>query len=51
MMTRRGLRIFAALTALLTASVLTGCGSVKAWQKEHLADPIMSFDEDSREAA
>lgn len=51
MISRRGLRVFAALTALLTASVLTGCGSVKAWQKEHLADPIMSFDEDSREAA
>ena len=38
-----------ALTAL--AAVVSGCGSVKAWQKEQLADPIMSFEDDAREAA
>jgi hypothetical protein len=29
----------------------SGCASVKPWQKEHLADPIMSFEDHSREAA
>ena len=41
----------AILLALATVVVVAaGCGSVKAWQKEHLADPIMSFEEDTIEA-
>jgi hypothetical protein len=37
--------------ALLATALLAGCASVKAYQREHLADPIMSFDADTREAA
>ena len=41
-----------ALAALLLAATLSsGCATVKAWQKERLADPIMSFEDDAREAA
>ena len=50
--------IFARFTRLTTLIVLfagtaavAGCASVKPWEKEHLADRIMSFDEDAREAA
>ncbi len=34
--------------ALLLAGLLAGCGSIEPWvkpyEREHLADPIMSFD-------
>jgi hypothetical protein len=33
------------------ALAVAGCATVKPWEKEHLADRIMSFDEDAREAA
>jgi uncharacterized lipoprotein len=39
------------ILAILAAALLAGCASVKAYQREHLADPIMSFDGDTREAA
>lgn len=49
------MRTVRALAALLALSVLggaaSGCATVKPWQKERLADPIMSFQADSREAA
>jgi hypothetical protein len=48
----RRARISAGAIALaVTAAVAGGCGSVKAWQKEQLADPIMSFQDDAQEAA
>ena len=34
---------------LLLLPVLSGCASVKAYQKEHLADPIMVSDFEARE--
>lgn len=37
------------LTVLLVLPVLAGCSSVKAYQKEHLTDPIMISDMESRE--
>lgn len=40
-----------ALALVALGAVASGCGGVKAWQKEQLADPIMSFEADSREAA
>jgi len=42
-----------ALRAGLVVATLAvaGCATVKPWEKEHLADRIMSFDEDAREAA
>jgi len=40
-----------ALTLAALGAVASGCGSVKAWQKEQLADPIMSFEDDAQEAA
>jgi hypothetical protein len=49
---RRSIRCATAAAALVAVVALTGgCGSVKAWQKEHLADPIMSFEEDTLEAS
>jgi hypothetical protein len=48
----RRARILAGVIALaVTAAAAAGCGSVKAWQKEQLADPIMSFEDDAQEAA
>ena len=35
--------------AILLLPVLTGCASVKAYQKEHLADPIMFSEFEARE--
>ena len=43
---------FAAILALLALSAAsTGCATVAPFERERLADPIMSFREDSREAA
>ena len=44
------MRRLSILGLLLAAGALaSGCGSVKAYQREHLADPIMSFREDALE--
>ena len=45
----RRLAILAALG--LAAAATGGCATVKAYERERLADPIMSFEEDAREAA
>ncbi len=37
------------ITLLIFA--LSACASVKAWEKEHLADKIMQFDVDKEELA
>jgi hypothetical protein len=48
----RAVRILAGAIALAAlGAVAPGCGHVKAWQKEQLADPIMSFEDDAQEAA
>lgn len=39
----------ALLAGLLCLPVLAGCASVKAYEKEHLADPIMVSDFEARE--
>jgi hypothetical protein len=44
-----GKRIGAAGLVLFAAAFACGCASVKAYQREHLADPIMSFEEDALE--
>jgi hypothetical protein len=44
-------RVPAIAAAVLAAAFAAGCASVKAYQREHLADPIMSFREDAAEAA
>lgn len=36
---------------LLGAMALGGCATVKSYQREYLADPIMSFTEDAKEEA
>ena len=36
--------------ALLFPVILTGCGA-RAYQREHLADPIMGFETEAREEA
>lgn len=49
---KKGMRRFAwvALFGLSVASI-SGCATVKAYEKEHLADPIMSFNSDAVEGA
>jgi hypothetical protein len=39
------------LLAVVLCLAATGCATVKPWQKEHLADPIMSFEGSTREAS
>jgi hypothetical protein len=46
-MTRRAL---AAACATLAALGAAGCAAVKPYQREHVADPIMSYDADARAA-
>ena len=36
------------LAATLAALLAAGCATVKPFQREHLADPIMAFDRDAR---
>ena len=43
--------VTAGLLLVLPVAFAAGCSSVKAYQKELLADPIMSFEEDTLEAA
>jgi hypothetical protein len=46
------LRSFALLAALaVVATLASACATVRPYQKEHLADPIMSFQSDVQEAA
>jgi hypothetical protein len=45
----RRLAALAVVSGLLAA--MAGCATVKPWEKERLADPIMSFERASREAA
>ncbi len=42
-----------AIAAILAVTGLAGCGrfAVRANEKEYLADPIMTFDQDLQEAA
>ena len=42
-----------AIAAILIVTGLAGCGrfAVRANEKEYLADPIMTFDQDHQEAA
>ncbi|GJM43595.1 MAG: hypothetical protein DHS20C21_04370 [Gemmatimonadota bacterium] len=35
---------------LAAGSILSGCATVRPYEKERLADPIMSFREETREA-
>jgi hypothetical protein len=37
--------------SIILFSLLSGCASVKPWEKEHLADKIMQFDADKEELA
>lgn len=43
-------RLQAFLSTLLVAALLTGCSSVKPWEKQRLAHPHMSFEPDPLEA-
>lgn len=47
----RTLRRAALATLLLATAYSAGCATVKAWEKDYLADPIMSFEDDAQEAA
>lgn len=47
----RALRAGVLAAFTLLAAGATGCASVKAWQKERLADPTMSFADETRESA
>ena len=38
-------RFIARVSSVLLASCLVGCAAVKPWQRERLADPTMSFNE------
>ena len=48
---RAGRAALMAALLLLATAASTGCASVKAWQKERLADPTMSFADETRESA
>jgi hypothetical protein len=43
------MRTLARCSLVVSVALLSGCASVKAYQREHLADPIMSFREDVKE--
>jgi hypothetical protein len=45
---RAGRRL--AVPLLAAALLACGCATVRPYQKEHLADPIMSFRDDAEEA-
>jgi hypothetical protein len=45
---RRGLLLLAPLALWIFGS---GCATVRAYQREHLADRIMTFDADAREVS
>jgi len=48
----RRIRALAGILALAAlGATASGCAHVKAWQKEQLTDPIMSFESDAQEAA
>ena len=38
------------LAAVLLVSVLAGCSAVKPWEREYLADEIMTFDANGLQA-
>jgi hypothetical protein len=42
-------RLVRAASALLLLLTVSGCATVKGYQREFLADPIMAFDRDARE--
>lgn len=46
-------RTFVPASLLLAGLAALGCGcaTVKPWEKEHLADPTMSFDDLTKEAS
>jgi len=39
------------LAVLLASTAMSGCARVRPYEREHLADPIMSFDLDAIEAS
>lgn len=43
-----GKRLFFVITCITVMTL--GCAGVKPYERGYLADPIMTFDEDSREA-
>jgi hypothetical protein len=48
---RTGRRVRYALTAALLLPLAAGCATVKAYQREKLADPIMRFDAEAKHDA
>jgi hypothetical protein len=40
-----------ALSVLGTLGVFSGCATTRAWEREHLAKPIMQVDDDDSAAA
>ncbi|MDH4227893.1 MAG: DUF4266 domain-containing protein [Deltaproteobacteria bacterium] len=44
-------KIFFILALFAVAATAAGCASVKPWEKERLADPIMQFDYNKEEKA
>ncbi len=44
-------KLLAAAILIGSALAAAGCATVRPYEKEHLADPIMSFAGDAREAA
>ena len=48
---RRMLRALPVLLGLAASLLASGCATVRPYQKEHLADPIMTFRADAEEAA
>ncbi len=45
------MRRLALLSLLMGSLVAAGCATVRPYEKEHLADRIMSFEDDAAEAA
>lgn len=45
------IRRAARLALFLVTVAASGCATVRPYEKEHLADPVMSFRADAREAA
>lgn len=40
------MRIFRHLIVIVILLLMTGCVAVQPWEREHLADPIMEFDDE-----
>jgi len=48
---RQGVRRISLVAALAAAALTSACATVRPYERENLADPIITFKSDTREAA